>query len=526
MAFPRILSVDAAAALIPDEAVVTVSSSSGLGCPDAVLAAIGRRYDTHGSPRRITTLHPIAAGDMYGIKGVDHIARPGLLARIIAGSYPSGPSSAEPPLIWKMVTGNAIPAYNIPSGILFDMHRDAAAKRPGVLTKVGLDTFADPRHDGCAMNALAAAVPVVRHVRFADDEWLFFPAIVPNVAIIRATTADERGNLSYEHEGGYLGPLDQALAAHNNGGIVIAQVKRIAKSGTLRPQHVHVPGVLVNAIVVAPEQMQTTQTPYDPAISGEVFRPLDSFEFMPFGVAKVIARRVAQELRYGDAVNLGFGISANVPRILLEEGRHGEVTWVIEQGAVGGVPLLEFQFGCASNAEAMVPSPYQFTYFQGGGFDLSLLSFLQIGPDGSVNVSRLAARPHVTAGAGGFVDITAHARRIVFAGLFTAGADLAIANGALEIRREGKVRKLASRIDHITFSGRRAAAQGQRATYITERCVLELREGGLAVTEIAPGVDLERDVLAQAEYPLLVPEPPRVMDAALFHEAPIGLHLS
>jgi propionate CoA-transferase len=523
MAFPRLLSAEEAAALIPDGAVVSVSSSSGLGCPDAVLEAIGRRFDAAGTPRGLTTLHPIAAGDMYGIKGIDHLAKPGLLACILAGSYPSGPSSAEPPLIWRMVTENAIPAYNIPSGILFDMHRDAAAKRPGVLTKVGMDTFVDPAREGCAMNARAAARPVVRRVRFADDDWLFFPVIVPNVAIIRATTADERGNLSFEHEGAYLGPLDQALAAHNNGGIVIAQVKRLAKSGTLRPFSVHVPGVLVDAIVVAPEQMQTTQTAYDPAISGEVFRPLDSFATMPFGIAKVIARRVAQELRHGDAVNLGFGISANVPRVLLEEGRHGAVTWVIEQGAVGGVPLLDFQFGCASNAEAMVPSPYQFTYFQGGGFDLSLLSFLQIGPDGSVNVSRLAARPHVTAGAGGFVDITANARRIVFAGLFTAGADLAVNAAGITIRREGKVRKLVPEIDHVTFSGRRAASEGRQATYVTERCVMELRREGLAVTEIAPGIDLERDVLAQAAFPLLVPSPPRRMDAVLFRDGPIGL---
>jgi len=316
------------------------------------------------------------------------------------------------------------------------------------------------------------------------------------------------------------------LAAHNNGGIVIAQVKRLAKSGTLRPFQVHVPGVLVDAIVVSAGQMQTTRTTYDPAISGEVFRPLDSFETMEFGVAKVIARRVAQELRHGDAVNLGFGISANVPRILLEEGRHGDVTCVIEQGAVGGVPLLDFEFGCASNAEAMVPSPYQFTYFQGGGFDQSLLSFLQIGPDGSVNVSRLAARPHVTAGAGGFVDITAHARRIVFAGLFTAGAKIAASEAGIAIRREGKVRKLAREIDHVTFSGRRAAAAGRHATYVTERCVLEVGPDGLRVTEIAPGLDLQRDVLAQAEFPLLVPSPPRLMDRALFRAAPFGLTLA
>ncbi|ENS12665.1 hypothetical protein C980_00267 [Brucella abortus 88/217] len=361
------ISFAEAAALIPDNAVVSVSSSSGLGCPDMMLKAIGERFDETGHPQNITTLHPIAAGDMSGIRGVDYIAKKGLLKKILAGSYPSGPSSAEPPLIWQMITNNEIPAYNIPSGILFDMHREAAARRPGVLTKVGLDTFVDPKRQGTAMNDKAREAPVVKRVSFEGEDWLYFPAIAPQVAIIRATTADERGNLTYEHEGATLGGLDQALAARNNGGIVIAQVKRIAREGTLKPHDVHVPGVLVDYIVVDPDQKQTTQTLYDPAISGEIFRPLDTFRLPEFNIQKAIARRVAQELQAGSAVNLGFGISANVPRILLEEGLHGAVTWVIEQGAVGGVPLLDFAFGCASNADAYMPTPYQFTYFQGGG---------------------------------------------------------------------------------------------------------------------------------------------------------------
>ena len=228
--------------------------------------------------------------------------------------------------------------------------------------------------------------------------------------------------------------------------------------------------------MVAPDQLQTTHTAYEPAISGEIFRPLSSFETPKFDVAKVIARRVAQELRDGDAVNIGFGISANVPRILIEEGRHGAVTWVIEQGAVGGVPLLDFQFGCASNAEAIVHSPHQFTYFQGAGFDMSLLSFLQIDRGGSVNVSKLGVRPHVTAGAGGFVDITARAKKIVFSGYFTAGAELEIHDGALRIAKEGKVKKLVEAVEQISFSGPRAVAQGQEIVYVTERCVLRLEK--------------------------------------------------
>ncbi|HEX4769082.1 MAG TPA: acyl CoA:acetate/3-ketoacid CoA transferase [Lichenihabitans sp.] len=525
MAFPTVMTADEAAALIPDGAIVTVSAASGLGCPDAMLAAIGRRFEACGHPRDLTTLHPIAAGDMSGIKGIDHIAKDGLLARIIAGSYPSGPSSAEPPKIWQMIEADAIPAYNVPSGILFDMHREAAAKRPGVLTKIGLDTFADSERQGCAMNGRAAAEPIVKHVNFEGQDWLYFKAIVPDVAIIRATTADERGNLSFEHEGAYLGPVEQALAVRNNGGIVIAQVKRLAKSGTMKPFAVAVPGIFVDAIVVALDQMQTTGTLYEPAISGEIFRPVSSFAIPPFDVGKVIARRVAQEMRHGDAVNIGFGISALVPRILIEEGRHGDVTWMIEHGAVGGVPLLDFQFGCSSNAEAIVPSPTNFLYFQGGGFDASLLSFLQIDRSGSVNVSRLSARPHVTAGAGGFVDISARARRIVFSGFFSAAAKLAVEDGALVIQREGKVKKLVDEVEHVSFSGRRAVEQGQEITYVTERCVMVLTPHGVAVTEIAPGVDLDRDVLSQSEFPLLVLRPPKTMDAALFRPEPFGLRL-
>ncbi|AIB21936.1 hypothetical protein P035_00185 [Brucella suis 06-988-1656] len=519
------ISFAEAAALIPDNAVVSVSSSSGLGCPDMMLKAIGERFDETGHPQNITTLHPIAAGDMSGIRGVDYIAKKGFLKKILAGSYPSGPSSAEPPLIWQMITNNEIPAYNIPSGILFDMHREAAARRPGVLTKVGLDTFVDPKRQGTAMNDKAREAPVVKRVSFEGEDRLYFPAIAPQVAIIRATTADERGNLTYEHEGATLGGLDQALAARNNGGIVIAQVKRIAREGTLKPHDVRVPGVLVDYIVVDPDQKQTTQTLYDPAISGEIFRPLDTFRLPEFNIQKAIARRVAQELQAGSAVNLGFGISANVPRILLEEGLHGAVTWVIEQGAVGGVPLLDFAFGCASNADAYMPSPYQFTYFQGAGFDASLLSFLEIGRDGSVNVSKLSFRPHVTAGAGGFVDITARAKKIVFSGMFNAGAKLSVTDGKLVIEKEGKLKKLVNAVEHVTFSGPRGVEQGQDVTYVTERAVMKLTPQGIVLTEIAPGVDLQAHILDQAEFPLIVSDQLKLMDEALFREEPIGLTL-
>ena len=293
----KVVAVSDAVGQIADDAVVSVSSSSTLGCPEAVLAAIGQRFELQGHPRNITALHPIAAGDVYGVKGMDHLAKDGLLARVLAGSYPSGPSSAPMPEIWKMIVEDRVAAYNVPSGIMFDMHREAGAKRPGVLTEVGLDTFVDPIRQGCAMNSRGAAAPIVERVDFGGKTWLHFPNIAPDVAIIRATTADERGNLTYEHEGAYLGGLEQAIAARNNGGLVIAQVKRITANGSLRPHDVRVPGHLVDFIVVDPDQKQTTETPYDPAISGQIMRPWSSFSLAEYGVEKVIARRAAMELR-------------------------------------------------------------------------------------------------------------------------------------------------------------------------------------------------------------------------------------
>jgi acyl CoA:acetate/3-ketoacid CoA transferase len=519
----KVIHASQAAELLRNGDVVSVSSSSGLGCPDLVLSAIGARFRESGKPAALTMLHPIAAGDMYGIKGMDHLAQPGLIDTVLAGSYPSGPSSLPMPEIWAMIVANKVRAYNVPSGILFDMHRDAAAKRPGVLTKVGLGTFVDPDLQGCAMNPLAEEKRIVRKVEFDGQQWLYFPAITPRVAIVRATTADERGNLSYEHEGAFLGGLDQALAARNNGGIVIAQVKRVVKSGSIPTQRVHIPCNLVDYIVVDPEQAQTTQTAYDPAISGEVAKPMGDFEGMPWSPDKVIARRAAMELRDGQAVNLGFGISANVPRIFLEEGRHGAITWVIEQGAVGGIPLLGFAFGCSANADAIMPSPAQFTYFQGGGFDVSLLSFLQIDRRGNVNVSKLPARPYLTAGCGGFVDITTHAKSIVFSGYFNVGARVVVGNGKLVIEQEGKSPKLVAAVDHITFSGDMARERGQQVLYVTERCVMRLGREGMEIVEVAPGIDIDKDIREQAGFPLRVATDVKLMDAALFTNAPFGL---
>lgn len=518
----KVVTAAEAASRIPDGAVVTVSSSSALGCPDLVLKAIGTRFEEEAHPRDLTTIHPIAAGDMYGVKGVDYIARDGLLSRILGGSYPSGPSSKPMPEIWKMVVENRVAAYNVPSGVLFDMNREAAANRPGVLTKVGLNTFVDPLREGCAMNDRAAAAPIVRRVEFDGDTWLHFPNLVPNVAIIRATTADEFGNLTYEHEGAYLGGLEQAICVRNHGGLVIAQVSRVTKRGSLRPHDVRVPGHLVDLVVIDADQKQTCETPYDPAISGQIMRPWDSFGLVEHGVEKIIARRAAMELKPGMTANLGFGISAMVPRILLEEGHPDAVTWAIEQGAVGGMPLTGFAFGCASNADAFVPSPQQFIYFQGGGFDLSFLSFLEVDLEGNVNVSKLGKKPYLTAGCGGFVDITAGARKIVFSGWFEAGAQVELTDDGIHIAAPGKFTKMVEAVEHVTFSGERARELGQEILYITERCVIRLTDEGLVATEIMPGIDPKRDIVAASEGRVKVAADAITLPLSLLADAPMG----
>jgi propionate CoA-transferase len=518
----KLVSPQDAAHRIADGAVITVSSSSSLGCPDRVLQAIGERFQTEGHPQNITTIHPIAAGDMYGVKGMEHLAQDGLLGRVIAGSYPSGSSNLPMPNIWKMIVEDRIPAYNVPSGILFDMHRETAARRPGVLTKVGLQTFVDPVREGCAMNARAAAAPIVSRTEFAGDTWLHFPNIVPDVCILRATTADEHGNLTYEHEGAYLGGLEQAICVRNHGGLVIAQVSRVTARGSLRPHDVRVPGHLVDLIVLDPDQKQTCETPYDPAISGQVMRPWSSFKHAEHGVEKVIARRAAMELKRGMTANLGFGISAMVPRVLLEEGHPEAVTWAIEQGAVGGMPLTGFAFGCAANADAFVPSPQQFIYFQGAGFDITFLSFMEVDVEGNVNVSKLGKKPYLTAGCGGFVDITAHARRIVFSGWFEAGAEVALNDQGVTVQKPGKFCKMVQAVEHVTFSGNRAREQGQDVLYVTERCVMRLGNHGLIATEIMPGIDPARDIIAASEGHVTIAENARIMPLSLLANAPMG----
>ncbi len=521
---PPVVTAEQAAALIPDGATVSVSSSSAIGLPEKMLAAIGAHFEQTGHPRGITSLHCINSGDMSdGLGGSNHLAKPGLLRRIIGGSYPAGPSSMPKPPVREMLESGQIEAYMIPSGLMYQMHRAAAAKQPGVLSDVGMGSYLDPRVEGGRMNDVSPEL--VRLMEIDGKEWLFLPAIPVDVSIIRATTADPYGNLTFEDEASLLGTLDVAYAAHNNGGIVIAQVKRLSE--TKHPaREVHIPGVLVDAIVLDPDQRQVAGIDYDPALAGTATKSLDEIGLVEFNLQKVIARRAAMELAQYDIANLGFGVSANVPRILMEEGLEGEVTWIIEQGAVGGFPVTGKPFGAAYNPDAIVQSSDQFTLLQGGGIDIALLSFMEVAGNGDINVSLMPSATHVTAGVGGFADITAHAKHLVFSGQFTAGRkDVKLGDGRLEIITDGSIPKFVPEIAQITWSGRVGRERDQHVLYVTERCVLELRAAGPTIIEIAPGVDLQRDVLDRAGIPLAVADDLKLMDARIFTDEPMGLQL-
>lgn len=511
-----VISAKSVGGLIHDGAVVTISSSSALGCPDLTLKGIGEYFVDHQSPKNLTFVSPIAAGDMYGVKGIDHVCHEGLISKIIAGSYPSGPSSFDPPLIRQLIANEKIDAYNLPSGVIFQMHRAGSTFQPGVFSKVGLETFIDPRLQGGALNNRTSR-DLVSYRELDGQEFLFYPAIKPNIAIIRATTADEFGNLTYEQEGSPLGALDQAYAAHNNGGIVIAQVKRIVPAGTLDPKIVRVPGILVDYLVLDPNQLQTTMTPYDPALSGEHVETLENTEPLQLNLETVIARRAATEIQDSWIVNLGFGISAVVPQVLREMHPDFNVSWVIEQGPVGGIPLTGFAFGCAANPDAIVQSVDQFTLLQGAGFNAAMLSFLEVDEFGNVNVSDLPGRSHVTAGVGGFADITSNAPMIVFSGYFTAGKkEITVDQDGIHILKDGEISKFVEKVSQITFSGNRGKKNHQKVIYVTERCVIELRTEGLTVIEIAPGIDLERDILAKARFKLLVADDLKITDSSIY----------
>lgn len=501
----KIMHAAEAARLVPDGATVATGGFVGIGFPENLAVALERRFVEESGPRGLTLVYAAGQGDGKE-RGLNHLGREGLVARVIGGHW------GLVPKLGRLALDGKIEAYNLPQGVISHLFRDIAAKRPGHLTRVGLDTFVDPRHGGGKMNARTKA-DVVRLMPIDGQDYLFFPAFPVHVALLRGTTADPDGNVTMEREALTLEALAIAMAAHNSGGKVIVQVERLVERGALHPKHVKIPGVLVDAVVLAeqPEQhMQTFAEPYSPRFSGDERAPDASPVVARTPVPKlsareIIARRAAMELSPGAIVNLGIGMPEGIARVAEEEGLASQVTLTAEPGIIGGVPAGGLNFGAAVNAQAIIDQPAQFDFYDGGGLDIAFLGLAEMDREGNVNVSRFGDR---LAGAGGFINISQSARTVVFVGTFMAGSE----------------KKLVERVSHRTFSGREAMRRGQRVLYVTERCVLSLDERGLELTEIAPGLDMTNDVLRHMDFRPRVGAP-RVMDARIFTAGPMGLRL-
>lgn len=514
----KLMSAAEAAQLLNDDATIAVGASSGVSLPEATLAAIGSRFERTGSPRGVTAIFPINVGDMFGQPGLNHLAHPGLLTRLIGGSYPSGPSQDQPPPIRQRIAEGAVEAFNYPIGHILRMLSESAAKGVGFLTRTGLGAFIDPRNGGGGLNDLSRAAPFVRLVEIDGAPAIFYPPVRVDLSIVRATSADEDGNLTFEHEAAVIAPFTLAAAAKTSGGRVIAQVKRIIPREKMDRRAVKVPGYMVDAIVVVPDQSQATLTQYDSSLSGQSRIDPRSLPPIEDPLEAFLMRRAAREIREGDIAVLGFGVCAGIPRLLGHAGESDKATFLIEQGAVGGLPVDGFRFGCSQNSAAYLDVSLGFEYLRGGGFDLAMLSFLQIDGRGNVNVSSLPSRPHVTAGIGGFMDIIYNAPRVLFAGRLRGGASsMHVEPDRLVVESEGPHAKIVNAVDEITVPGDVLRRPGREVRIVTERCTFELTCDGLHLVEIVPGFRPEQ-IAALCTAPFTIADELQVMPRSLFSE--------
>ena len=509
------MTSEAAVRLVCDGDTLAVGGFVGIAVPEELLVALANRFEQTGGPRNLTLAFAAGQGD-GGARGLNWLAREGLIRRAIGAHW------ALVPALGALALEGRIAAYCLPQGVVSHLYRETAAGRPGLITRIGLGTFVDPRVEGGRMNAVSPE-EVVRVIELDGEEFLFYPSRPIDVAFLRGTTADEQGNVTMEREAATLDSLSIAQATKNSGGIVIVQVERVTPRHTLAARDVRIPGILVDGVVVAADgasHMQTFAESYNPAYVGDVRATAGVTETAPLDARKVIARRAAMLLKANSIVNLGIGIPEGIAAVASEDGILDQVTLTVEAGAIGGLPAGGLSFGAAANAQAIIDQPYQFDFYDGSGLDQAFLGMAQVDRHGNVNVSRFGGR---LAGAGGFIDISQTARHIFFLGTLTAGADTAVGDGRLHIRREGTVQKFVDEVGHVTFNSKRAHAAGQSVHYITERCVLRLRDDGLELVEIAPGVVLERDVLARMAFRPRIAADLREMDAAIFTAAPLGL---